>query len=192
MERSRSDTELYKKPKKETKSKLVNELKRELSNLTSEEAEDIKQKTDDLLESFYKIYIEYVAQKYPKKEETMARYDTFKPGKQLEQIKPPKLTLKNAYKILKFVWKFAETPAQQIKRRQRELQRKETEMTLKMLASETDRNKHRQTLYGSGVLRKKPTSRKKSTSRKKPTSQKKPKSEKKPKKNTKKETKKEW
>lgn len=159
MERSQSDTELYKKPQKETKSKLVNELKRELSNLTYEEAEDIKQKTDALLESFYKIYIEHVGQKYPKKEETMARYDTFKPQKQLEQIKPPKLTLKNAYKILKFVWKFGETPAQQIKRRQRELQRKETEMTLKMLASETDRNKHRQTLYGSGVSRKKSTSK---------------------------------
>lgn len=140
MERSRSDTELY------TKQNLASELRSEFSNLTLEEAEDIKKKADDLLESFYKIYLAHV-----KPQTKLVSLDTVVKPRKLEPIKAPKLTLKNAHRMLKFIWEFGETPGHQIQRKYKEQEKRDIEFAKKNLSRQTITTGRRKTLmYGSG------------------------------------------
>jgi hypothetical protein len=143
MQRSHSDTELYTKPN------LVSELRSEFSNITLEEAEDIKKKADDLLEAFYKIYLAHV-----KPQTKLVSLDTASRPRKLEPIKAPKLTLKNAYRMLKFIWEFGETPGHQIERKYKEQEKRDIEFAKKSLSRQTITTGRRKALmYGSGKVK---------------------------------------
>jgi len=167
MERSQSEPILSEQQRLD---QLPKKLRREFSNLTLEEAEDLKEKMDDLFESFYKLYLKQVKPTVVVDNtyqfHVFKSPDTFKP--------PPKLTLKNAYKILKYAWKFGETPRQQYKRMQREQTKRENEMDARRIANLTSTTSarpvsKRQTLmYGSGLTKSKKRSPKRSATKRSP------------------------